>query len=104
MSEVISCTTLTFDVSMKSLKVLDKKLQYLADFAEFSVNINSVIGGGIRNVVFQNSTFEGTDNGIRIKSARDRGGLVENVVYRNLTMKNVGVAITINLFYFDKVA
>jgi MoaA/NifB/PqqE/SkfB family radical SAM enzyme len=37
------------DVSLKSLKVLDKKLEYLADFAEFGVNINSVIGGGIRN-------------------------------------------------------
>src|SRR5499426_1876 len=37
------------DVSIKSLKVLDKKLQYLADCAEFVVNINSVIGGGIRN-------------------------------------------------------
>src|SRR5206468_10380460 len=37
------------EVSMKSLKVLDKKLEYLADFAEFAVNINSVIGGGIRN-------------------------------------------------------
>src|SRR5437870_2678876 len=36
-------------VSMKSLKVLDKKLEYLAEFAEFAVNINSVIGGGIRN-------------------------------------------------------
>jgi len=65
-------------------------------------SVGSNIGGGIRNVTFQNITFEGTDNGIRIKSARDRGGLVENIVYRNLTMKNVGVAITINLFYFDK--
>jgi MoaA/NifB/PqqE/SkfB family radical SAM enzyme len=37
------------DVSMKSLKVLDKKLEFLAEHAEFSVNINSVIGGGIRN-------------------------------------------------------
>ena len=37
------------DVSMKSLKVLDKKLEYLAQFAEFAVNINSVIGSGIRN-------------------------------------------------------
>src|SRR5262247_2589730 len=37
------------DVSLKSLKVLDKKLEYLAAFAEFIVNINSVIGGGIRN-------------------------------------------------------
>jgi MoaA/NifB/PqqE/SkfB family radical SAM enzyme len=36
------------DVSLKSLKVLEKKLEYLADFAEFVVNINSVIGGGIR--------------------------------------------------------
>jgi MoaA/NifB/PqqE/SkfB family radical SAM enzyme len=37
------------DVSKKSLKVLDKKLQLLADHAEFHVNINSVVGGGIHN-------------------------------------------------------
>src|SRR5215472_16009402 len=36
------------DVSKKSLKVLDKKLQLLAEHAEFHVNINSVVGGGIR--------------------------------------------------------
>jgi len=37
------------DVSKKSLKVLDKKLQWLAEHAEFHVNINSVVGGGISN-------------------------------------------------------
>jgi len=37
------------DVSKKSLKVLDKKLQLLAEYAEFHVNINSVVGGGVRN-------------------------------------------------------
>jgi len=37
------------DVSKKSLKVLDKKLQMLAEHAEFHVNINSVVGGGIHN-------------------------------------------------------
>lgn len=37
------------DVSKKSLKVLDKKLQILAGHAEFHVNINSVVGGGIHN-------------------------------------------------------
>jgi MoaA/NifB/PqqE/SkfB family radical SAM enzyme len=37
------------DVSKKSLKVLDKKLQLLAEHATFHVNINSVVGGGIRN-------------------------------------------------------
>jgi len=34
-------------VSKKSLKVLDKKLQLLAEHADFHVNINSVVGGGI---------------------------------------------------------
>jgi MoaA/NifB/PqqE/SkfB family radical SAM enzyme len=37
------------DVSKKSLKVLDKKLELLAENAEFHVNINSVVGGGIHN-------------------------------------------------------
>src|SRR6185312_873976 len=36
------------EVSKKSLKVLDKKLQILAEHADFHVNINSVLGGGIR--------------------------------------------------------
>jgi MoaA/NifB/PqqE/SkfB family radical SAM enzyme len=36
------------EVSKKSLKVLDKKLQILAEHAHFHVNINSVLGGGIR--------------------------------------------------------
>jgi MoaA/NifB/PqqE/SkfB family radical SAM enzyme len=37
------------EVSKKSLKVLDKKLQLLAEQADFHVNINSVVGGGVRN-------------------------------------------------------
>ena len=36
------------EVSKKSLKVLDKKLQMLAEYADFHVNINSVVGGGIK--------------------------------------------------------
>ncbi len=36
-------------ISKKSLKVLDKKLQMLAEYAEFHVNINSVVGGGFKN-------------------------------------------------------
>ncbi len=37
------------EVSKKSLKVLDKKLQLLAEHADFHVNINSVVGGGVCN-------------------------------------------------------
>jgi MoaA/NifB/PqqE/SkfB family radical SAM enzyme len=36
------------DISKKSLKVLDKKLEFLSQHAEFHVNINSVVGGGIK--------------------------------------------------------
>jgi MoaA/NifB/PqqE/SkfB family radical SAM enzyme len=41
--------TMPDDVSKKSLKVLDKKLQMLSEHALFHVNINSVLGGGIHN-------------------------------------------------------
>ena len=37
------------EVSKKSLRLLDKKPQWLAEYAAFDVNINSVLGGGIRN-------------------------------------------------------
>ena len=37
------------ETSMKSLKVLDKKLRYLAELADFKVNINSVLGSGVKN-------------------------------------------------------
>jgi MoaA/NifB/PqqE/SkfB family radical SAM enzyme len=37
------------EISKKSLKVLDRKLQFLAEYADFHVNINSVVGGGIKN-------------------------------------------------------
>lgn len=64
-------------------------------------SVGSNIGGGIRSVIVRHCTFENTDNAIRIKSRRDRGGIVENVLYRDLKMKNVGAAILIDLFYFD---
>jgi MoaA/NifB/PqqE/SkfB family radical SAM enzyme len=37
------------EVSKKSLKVLDQKLRWLAEDAEFDVTVNSVVGGGIKN-------------------------------------------------------
>jgi MoaA/NifB/PqqE/SkfB family radical SAM enzyme len=37
------------EVSMKSLKVLDKKLRYLSEEAAFKVNINTVLGSGVKN-------------------------------------------------------
>src|SRR2546428_1617300 len=63
-------------VSVKSLKVLDRKLEYLANFAEFAVNINSVIGGGNRKPQktgnFSNLTGEvGLSTSVGILSERN---------------------------------
>jgi pectin methylesterase-like acyl-CoA thioesterase len=66
------------------------------------VSIGSETTGGVRNILVQRCTFENTGTAIRIKSARDRGGVIEDITYRDITMKNVETAIYINLFYDDK--
>jgi polygalacturonase len=63
------------------------------------MSIGSETRGGIRNLTVRHCRFEGTENGIRIKSPRGRGGLVENVIYEDLTMKDVVGAITITEYY-----
>lgn len=63
------------------------------------VSIGSETVGGVKDVVVRNCTFEDTDNGIRIKSDRQRGGTVENLLYENITMKNVRGAITFTSYY-----
>ncbi len=63
------------------------------------MSIGSETVGGVRNVLVKNCTFENTDNGIRIKSDRTRGGTVENLVCENITMKDVRGAITITVYY-----
>ena len=63
------------------------------------MSIGSETAGGVRNVTVRNCTFENTENGIRIKSQRGRGGVVENISYSDITMKNVNPAITLTCFY-----
>ena len=63
------------------------------------MSIGSESVGGVRNVTVRNCTFENTGNGIRIKSQRGRGGIVENISYSDITMKNVNPAITLTCFY-----
>jgi polygalacturonase len=63
------------------------------------MSIGSEVVGGVKDVVVRDCTFEDTDNGIRIKSDRKRGGTVENLLYENITMKNVRGAITFTSYY-----
>ena len=63
------------------------------------ISIGSETVGGVRNVLVRNCTFENTDNGVRIKSRRERGGKVENIVFENCYMTNVQPAISIAAYY-----
>ena len=59
------------------------------------VSIGSGTKGGVSNFTVTDCTFKGTDCGIRIKSDRDRGGVVSNLAFRNLRMTDVGCPILI---------
>jgi polygalacturonase len=53
------------------------------------VVIGSEMSGDVKKIVISNCVFDGTDRGIRIKSARGRGGVVEEVRVDNIVMKNI---------------
>lgn len=62
--------------------------------------VGSEMSGGVRNVHVSNCTFIGTDIGLRFKSTRGRGGVVENIHISNIDMINIPTdAINFNLFY-----
>jgi len=63
------------------------------------VVIGSEMSGGVRNVVISNCVFVGTDRGIRLKSRRGRGGVVENIRVSNIVMTDVVCPFTMNLYY-----
>jgi len=67
--------------------------------AHGAVTLGSEIAGGIRNLVADNITCDGTQMGVRIKSRRGRGGFVEDVRFNNWTMENVGQAINVTSYY-----
>ncbi len=63
------------------------------------VVIGSEMSGGVRNVTVSNCVFNRTNIGIRVKSQRGRGGVVEGVAVSNIVMQDVPEAITITTFY-----
>ncbi|MFB9862824.1 glycoside hydrolase family 28 protein [Rufibacter immobilis] len=62
--------------------------------------VGSEMSSGVRNVHVSDCTFMGTDIGLRFKSTRGRGGVVENIWISNIDMINIPTqAISFNLFY-----
>jgi len=62
------------------------------------VVIGSEMSGNVKRITITNCVFEGTDRGIRIKTMRGRGGVIEDIVVSNIVMNNMineGVLITL---------
>ncbi|GAB4034373.1 glycoside hydrolase family 28 protein [Spirosoma gilvum] len=67
--------------------------------------IGSEMSGGARNIFVYNCTFMGTDKGLRFKSVRGRGGVVEHIYAKDIYMKDIaGEAIFFDMYYFVKFA
>lgn len=65
--------------------------------------VGSEMSGGVRNVYVADCTFIGTDVGLRFKSTRGRGGVVENIYVDNINMINIpGDALIADLYYAVK--
>ena len=62
--------------------------------------IGSEMSGGAKNLYVENCTFIGTDVGLRFKTTRGRGGIVENIYVNNIIMKDiVGEAVLFDMYY-----
>ena len=67
--------------------------------------VGSEMSGGVRNVLVSNCVFSGTDVGLRFKSTRGRGGVVENIWIEDITMNNIlQEPLLFDLFYGGKSA
>ena len=65
--------------------------------------IGSEMSGGARNIDVRNCSFIGTDIGLRFKTTRGRGGVVENINIRDIHMINIpGEAILFDMYYAAK--
>lgn len=65
--------------------------------------IGSEMSGGVRNVYVTNCSFIGTDVGLRFKTTRGRGGVVENIYASHINMRNIsGDAIRFDMYYAAK--
>ena len=65
------------------------------------MSIGSGTGGGVSHVLVKNLTIEGATNGIRIKSDPSRGGLVQDIKYENVCIRNVTNPIVLTPHYTD---
>jgi len=70
--------------------------------AGHGVSIGSPTYGDVGGMNVHDCTFDGTDNGLRIKSNASSGGVVDGITYTNISLENVKNVIVLDGYYSDK--
>ena len=92
------------DVAVKSGKPgpsSDISILHNHFYTGHGMSIGSGTSGGVSRMLVQDLTIDGADNGIRIKSDRSRGGLVQGVTYRDVCMRDVKNPLVFTPNYAD---
>ncbi len=84
------------DLPSSHLSILDNHF-----YAGHGMSIGSGTSGGVNHMLVKNLTIDHTQNGIRIKSDPSRGGLVQQIIYQNICIRNATNPIVITPHYTD---
>jgi polygalacturonase len=82
------------DAASSNIKVINNTC-----LAGRGISIGSETMGGVRNVLVENNTITGAMYGIRIKTPRERGGLVQDIVFRNNRATDVQTPFVFSSYY-----
>ncbi|GAA0562279.1 glycoside hydrolase family 28 protein [Rhizomicrobium electricum] len=82
------------DAAVSNIVIRNNKI-----FGGHGISIGSGTSGGVKHVLIENNTFEGSFHGLRIKTRRGYGGEVSDIVFRNNTMKDVENVLTISAYF-----
>ena len=95
----ISCGDDNIQIGSSSALCSDITISNCTFGSGHGLSIGSPTQSGINNLVVSNCTWNGTQHGIKIKTDRDIGGLIENLKYLDLVMSNINFAIEFYTYY-----
>ena len=93
-----------WDVGKSCENVVIRNCRGVGECRSGGIVIGSEMSGSVRNILAENCEFENNINCVRIKSKDGRGGVVENIEYRNLRMKKGMRGINLTFRYSSEAA
>jgi polygalacturonase len=97
--DVVAIKSLKADPARPDASVRNIVIRGNRSLAGRGISIGSETIGGVRDVIVENNHFQGSMYGLRIKTPRGRGGLVENILFRNNRMADVETPLVISAYY-----